>query len=79
MIQRETAQIGLRANELLLKEDKPVYLQMREMGLGENSCYAWANGEAAPSAKALRAMALAGYDVMYILTGVRSKEAGYGN
>lgn len=79
MIQRETAQMGLRANELLLEVDKPVYKQLREMGLGKNNSYAWANGVSAPSAKVLRKMALAGYDVMYILTGVRSKEAGHGN
>ena len=79
MIQREISQMGLRANELLLEVDKPVYKQLLDMGLGKNSCFAWANGVSAPSAKALRAMALAGYDVMYILTGVRSKEVGNGN
>lgn len=75
MIERDSGEMGLRANELLLKVDKPVYLQLRDMGLGKNLSYAWANGICSPSSKALRAMALAGYDVMYILTGKRSKEA----
>lgn len=79
MIDRETGEMGRRAQELLLKVDKPVYQQLLDMGLGKNNNYAWANGVSAPSAKVLRKMALAGYDVMYILTGERSKEAGHGN
>lgn len=67
-------EMGTRAAELLLKADKPLNKQLRELGLGKNLLYGWSDGVCAPSAFALRAMALAGYDVMYILTGKRSKE-----
>lgn len=71
--------MGVRAAELLLKGDKLISVQLREMGLGHNLFNNWNNGECAPSAYVLRTMALAGYDVMYILTGKRSKEVRHGN
>ena len=68
------SEMGLRAAELMLAVEKPVSDQLRDMGLGKNLFYGWSEGVCAPSARVLRAMALAGYDVMYILTGKRSKE-----
>ena len=65
-------EMGVRAAELMLKVDEPVRKQLRNMGLSGNLFYHWGAGECDPSSKALRAMALAGYDVMYILTGKRS-------
>lgn len=61
--------MGLRAAELMLKVNKPISVQLREMGLGHNLFQSWNNGMCAPSAWVLRAMALKGYDVMYILVG----------
>ena len=75
MVARETGDMGVRTAELMLQVDGPISKQLRELGLGKNLFNHWADGVCAPSAKALRAMALAGYDVMYILTGKRSKEA----
>ena len=62
-------EIGLRAAEMMLQVDKPVSEQLRDMGLGKNLFYGWNEGICNPSAIALQKMALAGYDVMYILTG----------
>lgn len=67
-----TGEMGLRAAELMLKIDKPISKQLREMGLGLNIFYGWCNGICDPSGRALRALALAGYDVMYILLGERT-------
>lgn len=79
MVDRESGEMGRRAHELLLERDVPVQQQLRDMGLGKNVDYAWGEGGCAPSGRALRKMALAGYDVMYILTGERSKVTGHGN
>lgn len=38
------------------------------------SLYQWGEGRYTPGGQVLRRMALEGYDVMYILTGVRSNE-----
>lgn len=66
-------EIGMRAAEEMLRRDKPVNQQLRELGLGKNLMYGWTHGICDPRAGVLRAMAFAGYDVMYIITGKRSK------
>ena len=42
--------------------------------LSRASLYQWRRGATLPSTKVLRRMALAGYDVHYILTGERKNE-----
>lgn len=42
-----------------------------EIDLSRASLYQYRKGKIAPSAKILQRMALAGYDVIYILTGER--------
>ena len=67
----ENTQMGARAAELVDKEPEPRQKVMAAMGLSRKLYFAWRNGESAPSARALREMALRGMDVMYILTGIR--------
>ena len=45
--------------------------QIKALGLDRKVLYEWQHG-ATPSGAALQRMALAGYDVMYILTGRRT-------
>ena len=48
--------------------------ECKALGLSKNMYYNWRDGVCAPSARALRHMALRGYDVLYILTGKQSVE-----
>lgn len=66
-------EIGKRAAEEILKRGGSVLDEMRELGLGRKSFYAWSSGECCPDARALQAMAQGGYDVVYILTGRKTK------
>lgn len=43
--------------------------ELGRLNIALNTFYAWRNGAQDPSAYYLRRMALAGYDVIYILTG----------
>lgn len=65
--------IGHRAFELISAKGN-VSKETREIGISKSKAYDWANG-LCPSARSLQAMALAGYDVMYILTGRRANNA----
>lgn len=65
--------IGARAFELV-NATGSVTKEMHRIGLHRNKAYDWANGKV-PGGRALQAMALAGYDVIYILTGRRSGNA----
>jgi hypothetical protein len=65
--------IGARAFELVSATGS-VTREMRRLGLHRNKAYDWAGGKV-PGGRALQAMALAGYDVIYVLTGRRSRNA----
>lgn len=45
--------------------------QLRKLGITKNTFFAWESGETIPSLYTLQAMALHGYDVLYILIGRR--------
>ena len=45
--------------------------QLRKLGITKNTFFAWESGETIPSLYTLQAMALHGYDVLYILIGCR--------
>lgn len=62
--------IGTRAFELISATGS-VTREMHRLGLHRNKAYDWAAGKV-PSGRALQAMALAGHDVIYILTGRRA-------
>lgn len=70
-------EIGYRAAEAVdALPGKTVTERMRRIGLDLHSVLSkWRNG-AAPSAKYLQALAFAGIDMRYILTGSRSTEIG---
>ena len=68
--------IGIRAaKEIYNRQDSEHDLKglLNEIGLRRESLWAWGNGKADPCAYRLRVMALAGYDIHYILTGERKK------
>ena len=65
--------IGARAAEEILKRDGPIHVIMRQLGLERKSFHTWQTGLAVPSTYALLAMYHQGYDVIYILTGKRTK------
>lgn len=69
--------IGRRAAEEILKKDCFVKSELQRLGLYRNSFYTWNSGECCPDARALQAMAECGYDVVYILTGQRTKGNGH--
>ena len=66
--------IGQRAAKEIMRRVKygNVNFEMERMKIPLNNFYGWANGSRNPSANFLRQMALAGYDVYYILTGEKS-------
>lgn len=70
----EAAAMGYRAAELMDERGVSPKKECAALGLGKNMYYSWRDGICAPSARSLRAMALRGYDVMYILTGNRSSK-----
>lgn len=59
--------IGVRAFELINARGG-VTQEMHRLGMHRNKAYEWAAGKV-PSGRALQAMCLAGYDIVYILTG----------
>ena len=63
--------IGARAFELI-NATGSVTKEMHRLGLHRNKAYEWAAGKV-PSGRALQAMAFAGYDITYILTGRRER------
>ena len=63
--------IGARAFELINARGG-ITQEMRRLGLHRNKAYEWAAGKV-PGGRALQAMAYAGYDVLYILTGRRER------
>lgn len=74
MIDAEAAAIGVRAAELMDRRGVSPKRECVALGLSKNMYYNWRDGVCAPSARALRHMALRGYDVLYILTGKQSVE-----
>ena len=62
--------IGARAFELI--NARGVTREMHRLGMHRNKAYEWAAGKV-PSGRALQAMCLAGYDIVYILTGRRER------
>ena len=68
-VQGDTS-IGVRAFESIYATGN-VANEMQRLGLHRNKAYDWANGKV-PSGRALQAMALAGHNVLYILTGRRA-------
>ena len=74
MIDIEAAAIGVRAAELMDRRGVAPKRECVALGLSKNMYYNWRDVVCAPSARALRHMALWGYDVLYILTGKQSVE-----
>ena len=64
--------VGRRAAQLLLEKEAKAGMtteaQLERMGLDRKTLYSWSAGHT-PSGRALQVLALAGYDVVYILTG----------
>ena len=66
--------IGQRAAELVYAHGNGrIAKEARRIGIDRKSVFYWNNG-IAPSAYALQAMAFAGYDIYYILTGHKATE-----
>ena len=67
--------IGKRATQGIKDNSKQkgrsIALECALLGINETSLREWKKGECNPSAYFLQQMALAGYDVMWILTGKR--------
>lgn len=66
--------IGFRAaKEIYNRQDSEhdLLTVLNEINLRRESLWSWHKGKADPSAYRLREMALAGYDINYILTGER--------
>lgn len=63
--------IGERAARAIKSRSKPrkFVAELQKLDIEINAFYRWTRGECDPSAYYLRQMALAGYDVIYILTG----------
>lgn len=63
--------IGERAYQAIRDKAgrKNICAELKRLDIVPQSFYAWRNGTANPSAYYLRSMALAGYDIMWILTG----------
>ena len=72
---KERVDMGLRAAELMLQRNAGIQEQLEQMDLGKNLFNYWGNGGGAPSAMVLQKMEKAGYDVMYIITGKKSRPA----
>ena len=51
----------------------PVTTLMEMLGTNRQVYYNWRNGKEDPSAKLLAKMALAGYDVLWVLTGTERR------
>ena len=70
------SEIGLRAADELLRivgeEDISMTAAYKELNIPSSCFWRWQHGTNAPSADTLASMYLAGYDVIYILTGKRS-------
>lgn len=63
--------IGGRAVEEMLKKYKTVTAACRDLGISRSMVYQWAQNEVAPSAMILAKLCHAGFDIKYILIGVR--------
>ena len=74
MTDAENSAIGIRAAKLVDLRGVSPKQECKALGLSKNMYYNWRDGICAPSARALRNMALRGYDVIYILTGKQSVE-----
>lgn len=64
--------IGKRAAEAILKKigsGSDYHKELDRLNLTRQSLHQWETGKHTPSAKVLRRMALAGYDLVWILTG----------
>ena len=61
--------IGLRA-AACVRERGPIGKELRRLGLERKVIHPWESGNS-PSVYSLQAMAFGGYDVHYILTGIR--------
>lgn len=49
-------------------------IELKKLGIPNDTFYSWVNARNNPSAYYLQQMALAGYDVIYILTGKENKK-----
>ena len=69
--------IGRRCAEAILERvgQGEIKKELYNLELTRQSLHQWEKGKYTPNAKVLRRMALAGYDVMYILTGERKNNA----
>lgn len=72
---RTDYKIGVRAAREVFDRsgNKGVCRIMRDLGICEHNYYKWRNG-VAPSPDSLQRLALAGYDVEYILIGRKEKK-----
>ena len=69
--------IGKRCAEAILQKvgEGSLEKELYRLELTRQSLHQWQKGKYTPHAKVLRRMALAGYDVIYILTGERKNNA----
>ena len=69
--------IGERAAKEIMRRVKyeKVKPELDRINIPVECYYSWANGSRNPSAQGLKQLALAGYDVHYILTGERKDNA----
>ena len=65
-------EIGQRAAESVIVHGN-IAKECRRIGISKKCVFQWVHG-VAPSAYALQAMAFAGYDIHYILTGHKTTE-----
>ena len=70
--------IGFRAVQAIEEKAKKngtrASKEYRKLDVSSNTWHSWKRLNFAPSAYFLRKMALAGYDVLYILTGIKTEE-----
>ena len=68
--------IGRRAAEVLrenaYKNDVTITFELECCGIDRYSLYTWEHGKAIPGGRTLAKMLKMGYDINYILSGVRS-------
>lgn len=66
-------EIGKRAAEAIRKKandnDTSYAVELRRICISREQLYQWEHGKCDPTGKMLQQMALAGYDVVWILTG----------
>lgn len=77
MKRRGDIDIAKRAAAVLLEREAQTGVSTRQqlegMGMSRQALYQWGHASQLPGGDALSRMAHAGYDVMYVLTGRRTK------